>query len=212
MPTNIGNSPRHNNIADPTALTIKPLKYQKQPHRAWTDSELAIMTGPDAGLVALPVQVALFTGQRLGDVLGLRSTAYDGQSVRVRQQKTGTELTIAVHPTLAAMLDDTPRIAEVICTRPDGAPWKIDHFKHVFADTRARLGLPDDVHFHGLRHSAASRLAEAGCSHAEIAAVTGYKSVAMVAHYAAGAQQRALAKSAIGRLKPAAKPADESPQ
>ena len=100
----------------------------------------------------------------------------------------------------------------MICTRPDGAPWKIDHFKHVFADTRARLGLPDDVHFHGLRHSAASRLAEAGCSHAEIAAVTGYKSVAMVAHYAAGAQQRALAKSAIGRLKPAAKPAEEPPQ
>lgn len=166
----------------------------------WRDAEIAIMTGPHAGALALPVLIALYTAQRLGDVLRLPWSAYDGETIRLRQGKTGAELALPVHPVLQAALATAPRTAITICTRPDGHAWKADHFKHRFARTRERLGLPDDMHFHGLRHSAASHLAEAGCTHAEIAAITGHKSAAMVSHYTRGAAQKKLAQAAIARL------------
>ncbi len=104
-------------------------------------------------------------------------------------------------PDLREALDGAERLAVVICTRRDGHAWKERHFKAIFAAARKRLGLPDDLHFHGLRHSAAVRLAEAGCSPHEIAAVTGHKSPAMVSRYTQQVQQEQLAGAAMARLE-----------
>jgi integrase len=148
----------------------------------------------------LPVLLALYIGQRLGDVLRMPWSAYDGQTIALTQSKTGSRLAVAVHPVLKGALDASDKTAVTICARADGHSWKPDHFKHKFGAMRAKLGLTEDVHFHGLRHSAASRLAEAGASDAQIQAVTGHKTRAMVEHYSAGARQKALAKSAIAML------------
>ncbi len=77
-----------------------------------------------------------------------------------------------------------------------GASW----YEHRFAQVRAELGLAGDLHFHGLRHTMASQLAESGASDAEIQSVTGHKTRAMVAHYTEQARQRRLAAAAIARL------------
>jgi len=53
--------------------------------------------------------------------------------------------------------------------------------------------------FHGLRYTAAARLAEAGCSSKEIASVTGHKSLAMIEKYSRDADQRQQAGAAILR-------------
>ena len=52
---------------------------------------------------------------------------------------------------------------------------------------------------HGLRKNAAVSLAEAGCSDAEIQAVTGHKSVKMVQGYRRAASQKSLSKQAQTR-------------
>jgi integrase len=92
------------------------------------------MTGPDAEAIALPILIALHTAQRLGDVLRLPWSAYDGQSVTVAAQgKTGVRVIIPALPALREALDTTERKALVICARPDGKAWKTDHFKHKFA-------------------------------------------------------------------------------
>lgn len=187
-------------VKDNQALLVDPTRYKKKPYRPWSDKEIDIMTGPEAGDGALPVLLGLYTAQRRGDVLAMKWTAYDGETIAVKQSKTGTELAIPVHPILRAALDMEPRRSEYICTRPDGKPWRASHFSHSFAKARERLGLSDSLHFHGLRHTAASRLAEAGCSHAEIQAITGHKTIAMVAHYASGAKQKTLSAQAIARL------------
>jgi len=88
----------------------------------------------------------------------------------------------------------------VICMREDGHAWKDDHFKHAFAKVRDELGLPGDLHFHGLRHSAGKRLAEAGCTPQESAAILGHKTLAMVSLYTAQAAQEILARAAITKL------------
>ncbi|GLR68880.1 hypothetical protein GCM10010909_35620 [Acidocella aquatica] len=109
-------------------------------------------------------------------------------------------MTIPVHPVLKAALDAAPKNAVTICTRTDGHAWKKDHFAHVYSETRIKLGLANDVHFHGLRHSSASHMAEAGASDGQIQAITGHKTRAMVERYTAGAKQKILAKGAITHL------------
>ena len=61
-------------------------------------------------------------------------------------------------------------------------------------------GLPERCVTHGLRKAAARRLAEAGCSPNEIAAITGHATLAEVARYTRAAEQRRLAEAAMERL------------
>ena len=53
---------------------------------------------------------------------------------------------------------------------------------------------------HGLRKAAGRRLAEAGCSANEIASITGHVTLEEVARYTKAAEQKKLARAAIGRL------------
>lgn len=81
----------------------------------------------------------LYTAQRLGDVLRLPWSAYDGQTITLRQNKTGADLALPVRPDLKCALDMAPRTAVAICARRDGHTWKPDHFNKQFARTRLRL-------------------------------------------------------------------------
>jgi integrase len=189
---------------DNPALRIGMLANSRK-HRAWTDEEIAAMTSPAAGPVAGPVLIGLYTALRRGDVLSLKPEAYDGQVIRVLQSKTKKHaaakvLEIPVHPVLKRMLDSMDRSRSTICRRADGGAWTLAHFSHAFAATRKRLGLAEDLHFHGLRGTAASRMAEGGASNLQIGAVTGHLSPAMVDYYASGARQKTLAMDAIASL------------
>ncbi|RYG87342.1 MAG: site-specific integrase, partial [Alphaproteobacteria bacterium] len=57
-----------------------------------------------------------------------------------------------------------------------------------------------DRSLHGLRKSAARRLAEAGCSAKQIAAVTGHASLREVERYTLAADQERLARDAFAIL------------
>jgi len=69
-----------------------------------------------------------------------------------------------------------------------------------FASRLSRYSLPDRCVTHGLRKAAARRLAEAGCSANEIASITGHATLAEVTRYTKAAEQKQLARSAMGRL------------
>ena len=68
------------------------------------------------------------------------------------------------------------------------------------ADAIVAAGLPDRCVPHGLRKAAARRLAEAGCSEKQIAAVTGHTTLKEVARYTRAANQERLAADAVARL------------
>lgn len=146
------------------------------------------------------VVMALYTGQRRGDLIAMTWRAYDGATIKVRQQKTGAELVIPVHPTLKVELDEWRRSAASthILVSGTGQPWEADYLSHAMPDALAKIGL-SGLNVHGLRKLAAASLAEAGCSVHEIAAITGHKSLAMVALYTASASQKQLAGAAIIR-------------
>jgi len=117
--------------------------------------------------------LALWTGQRQGDLLRLPWSAYDGERLRVRQSKTGRRLVIPVSGPLKAELDAIPRVSTVILTNTDGNPWTSDGFRSSWRKAIARLGITG-LTFHDLRGSAVTRLAEAGATESEIAAITGH--------------------------------------
>jgi integrase len=184
---------------DNPARTVDPLKAKGE-RRPWTDREVQIAFERFPRELILPVALALYTGQRQADVLRMAWSAYDGEGITVRQSKTGEQLWIPAHPDLKALLQAAPRDHLVICTTDTGRPWSGGWLQRKFRQAAKDAGLPSDLTFHGLRHTAATRLAEAGASPMEIAAVTGHRSLAMVERYTRGAQQRRLATAAVERL------------
>lgn len=162
--------------------------------RAWTEAEyehaLTILPEP----VRRAVVLARHTGQRRGDLVKMPWSAYDGLTVRLRQEKTGTPLVIPATADLRRELDSWPRVGVLILYTHSGRAWSVNYLSH--AVTAALSGLP----LHGLRKLAATSLAEAGCTVHEIAAVTGHASLAMVQLYTKAVQQEQLAGAAILRL------------
>ena len=145
------------------------------------------------------VALALYTGQRQGDVLEMSWAAVKDGWLEVRQEKTGKHLTIPAHRELLPILGCIERSSVRILTSTRGIPWTKGGFKASWRKAlRGPLAAIRDAGlvFHGLRKSAVVTLLEAGCSDAEVAAITG-QSRQMIEHYAKQANQKKLAASAI---------------
>lgn len=170
----------------------------------WSESDLstALASLPEAYRRA--VVLAVHTGQRRGDLVRLRWSDYDrsGRTISLRQRKTGTSLVIPAAPALVAELDAwrLDACTLTILAAPTGRPWTESHLTHSLGDRLAALGMVGK-NIHGLRKLAAVRLALAGCTVHEIAAITGHASLEMVALYTRDVDQARLAASAVGKLE-----------
>jgi len=188
--------------AENQALRPERLKTQRGAYRAWTDEELeTFLAAPTTpAQLRLAAVLGFGTGQRGGDLIAMTWAAYDGSAIEVIQQKTEAKVWIPVHGRTKEALDAAPRTAVTILTRPDGRPWQIDHFRHAMGDAIKAAGLKGCV-MHGLRATAATWLAEAGCSEREIMAITGHTTTAMVSTYVRMAEQKVRAQGAVAKLE-----------
>jgi integrase len=150
--------------------------------------------------MVLALLIAICTGQRQADVLRMSWHDYENGTIQVTQDKTGEKVWIPAHVDLRSILEQLPRHSPIMLTTRSGRPFKPDHFRHEWRKAILAAGL-NGLTFHGLRHTAAERLAEAGCTDQEIAAVTGHRSAAMVRHYTRQANKRKLARAAIAKLE-----------
>ncbi|TVR81582.1 MAG: hypothetical protein EA405_08140, partial [Rhodospirillales bacterium] len=145
----------------------------------WSDDQIATFIGAaeKAGRrsLALAVLLGICLGQRQGDILRLTWSQFDGTAITVRQGKTGALVRIPVMRELATVLHATPRASSsIVVAETTGRPYLSDHFQHEFRRIANAAGLPS-LQFLDLRRSAVVRLAEAGCTTAEIAAITGHR-------------------------------------
>jgi integrase len=180
------------------ALRPKMLRGSEGPRKPWPQTAIDRFREANAGNaeMLLALDLGLYTGQRLGDVIKMRRDDYDGRLIRVVQNKTREEVWIPVHPTLKAHLDSlSPRM--MLLLTKTGRAFKETHLGHRFRAAVLKADL-DGLSFHGLRATAATCLAEAGCSDSEIASITGHRTQAQVAHYRRGAQKKKLAVVAMG--------------
>src|SRR5215468_7928071 len=170
--------------------------------KIWTEAdETAFLTKAPKHL-NLPLVLALWTGQRQGDLLRLPWSAYDGSHIRLRQGKTGARVIIPVGARLKVALDAMPKLSPIILVKRDGKPWTSAGFQTAWCRACKRVGLIG-LTYHDLRGTAVTRLAIAGATEAEIATITGHslRSVRAIldAHYLA--RDPALAESAIAKLE-----------
>lgn len=170
--------------------------------KVWTaDDEAAFLKSAPAHL-HLPLLLALWTGQRQGDLLRLAWTQYDGQVIRLRQSKTGARVVVPVGAPLKAALDAISTRDGPILRTLDGKTWTADGFRVSWRKACAKASIVG-VTFNDLRGTAVTRLAIVGCSEAEIATVTGHslRDVRSIldAHYLH--RDPVLAESAIRKLE-----------
>ena len=147
--------------------------------------------------------LALYTGQRQGDVLQMGWADINNNTMSVVQEKTGVKVWVPIHRDLRPILGEMPKRSVRILTNTSGIPWTNDGFRASWAKQMKRLAKDgtsafDDLVFHGLRKSSVVFLLEAGCSTAEVRSVTG-QSLQMVERYALDVNKRKLAASAILR-------------
>lgn len=169
----------------------------------WTEDELTALFAVAPAHVTLPAKIALWTGQRLGDVLRLTWAAYDGASIRLRQSKTGRHLTIPAAEALRTTLAAARRGRGLtICQTSRGRHWTRDGYQSSFAAAVERAGVTGRT-FHDLRGTAVTRLALAGCTVPEIGSITGHSlrdvETILDRHYLS--RDRGLAESAVGKLE-----------
>jgi integrase len=200
-------------------LTANPVRDVKQlrrhrdelhANRPWTLVERQVAITHTPPHLRLPLVIALFTGMRVGDILRLPPTAIQDGRIKVRTAKRGIWIDIPVLPELRQALDaaraNSNAEAITLCASSKNKPWTLNGFSSSFRKAMKKLegrGLVGSgLTFHGLRHTVATVLAEAGVLAEDIAAVLGQSSSQMAAHYSREADRSRRTTAAIKKFKP----------
>lgn len=178
-------------------------KFQEGEFHTWTESELEQFEArwPIGTRARMAYALALYTGQRRADVARMAWADIADGRVRVTQAKTKTKLLIPIHAELKAALKAWPQSPLNIVTNSYGRPYTVESFGNLMAQAIGGAGLPTRCVFHGLRKAAARRLAEAGATAHQIAAITGHKSLEEVERYTRAAEQSRMATDAMAKLR-----------
>jgi integrase len=167
----------------------------------WTASHIERLCAVASPELQFALLLALWTGQRQGDLIRCTWSQYDGTHIRLRQSKGGMRVVIPIGPVLKAALEARRSPDGTILRNTLGEPWTSDGFRASWGKACARADI-HDLRFHDLRGTAVTRLALAQCTVPEIAAITGHSprnvEAILQAHYLGGRVE--LAEKAIEKL------------
>ena len=185
---------------DPTR-DVRAIRVKSDGRHSWTEDEITQFEACYliGSRTRLALALGLYTGQRLSDVIRMgRQHIRDGL-LHVKQKKTGVELWIPVAPQLQEIIAASSVGQMTFLVTRYGTPFSTSGFGYLFRQECNKAGLPHCT-FHGLRHAAARRLADAGCTQHEIGAITGHASLREVVRYTRSSDQKRLAMSAMQKL------------
>jgi integrase len=164
-------------IANNHATRPKKVYRADRSDKIWLEEHLRAFRSVAPPEMNLALDLALWTGQRQGDLLQLGWSSYRDGRLTFRQGKRKRRINMPVPSPLRSILDAQPRRASTILTTAAGKPWRTDpkpvHFQHEWRKATLSAGL-DGLHFHDIRGTTCTMLAEAGCTPSEIAAVLGW--------------------------------------
>jgi len=164
-----------------------PLDDVAKPSVAGTARDRRLQVGElDALLLAegappwLPaiITIAIETAMRRSEIAGLADGCIDGAIARLALTKNGDVRRVPLSPEAMAAI---AALRAMSAPKPLQMP-TADAISHEFHAACGAAGIKN-LRFHDLRHEATSRLFERGLSIAEVAAITGHKTWAMLKRY-----------------------------
>jgi|SoimicmetaTmtLPC_FD_contig_51_3108290_length_1312_multi_3_in_0_out_0_2 integrase len=186
--------------ADDPTLGLRVKLPKSDGYRTWTEDDIATVEAayPIGSKPRLALALLLGTALRCADVVRVGRGNVRNGTITITQQKTKTALVIPVTAALAEAINATPSEAMVFLLNEHGKAFTAKGFGKWFTAQCQRVGLTG-LSPHGLRKAACRRLAEAGCSANEIAAISGHASLREVERYTKAADQARMARNAMAR-------------
>lgn len=130
------------------------------------------------------IQFAIYSGLRLSEIVNLRTEDIHNDYIIIRKSKNNRVRTIPIHP----------KIQDIILSKlqdhntgflftKNGKRIEEDSIKQAFIRLKKRLGI-NDLHFHDLRHTFASRLVQNGADLYAVQKLLGHSNPSMTQRYA----------------------------
>jgi integrase len=142
--------------------------------KIWSAGDEAAFLARAPEHLALAFHMAIWTAQRQGDLLAMTWSAYTGEYIRWQQQKTGVRVEVPILEPLKSLLDARRgKPLETILQTTRNTRWTTTGFQTSWRKVCIDAGIRG-VTFHDLRGTAVTRLAVAGATEAQIAALTGH--------------------------------------
>lgn len=192
-------------LTENPALGIERLevpKERRRPHIPWTDWAVDTWRADAQEQPRLIFELGVGTVQRPSDWLQFAYSDYDGDTLHLRQGKTGVPLVLPCTVALKAALDSakaslpySPHPNLRIIHNKDGSPMSYRTMAQIMRAERKRLGV-EAFDLHALRYRGVMELAWAGCTDDEIMSYSGHATKEMVRKYAGEARQIMRARQA----------------
>ncbi len=129
------------------------------------------------------VILALNTGLRRGEIFNLKwfDVDFNRSTILVQISKSGRKRLVPMNDTVSGMLRSLPRSSEyVFPSAITGGP--VSEVKRSFGSALRRAGI-ENFRFHDLRHTAATRMADAGADAFTLLRILGHSDIRMTARY-----------------------------
>jgi len=180
------------------AAKIKKYREPNSTERILTPDEMRRLidaAGPELRPVLL---IALNTGMRRGEILGLRWKAVDFVKgfILIEDSKSGKARKVPMNGPVFHLLRGMSQEGEFVFSGP-GAQGHVMDIKTAFGGACRRAGIKG-LRFHDLRHTAASRMIEAGVDLVTVSRILGHASIQMTMRYVHPTEQNM--KAAVGKL------------
>lgn len=166
------------------AARVKKLKEAPPRERILSSAEARRLLDAASPMLRTILTVALGTGMRRGEILGLKWTDLDlvRGFISLMTSKSGKGRKIPMSGAVAAALGAVPHRGEYVFQNPEtGQPLRgvQDAFRAALETAKI-----EGLRFHDLRHTAASKMVEAGVDLVTVSKILGHASIQMTMRYA----------------------------
>lgn len=181
-------------IEENPAKRVKKFREREYQWRILTPEEETRLVAVASDELRRAVIIALNTGMRKDEILGLRwENVHDSREpyIHIVESKSGQARKVPINSRVQGVLALTPRDGEYVFS--NGAGGRIRDNKTAFhaACRRAKKDPEDEkdpgivgLRFHDLRHTAATRMVEAGVDLVTVSKILGHSSIMMTMKYA----------------------------
>lgn len=184
---------------DPTA-GVKSPKIATDGHLPWNDDDVAAFEKrwKIGTRERVAFDILLYTGLRRGDATMLGRQHVKNGVLRLNTEKTGERVTISMAPELQASLAAGPCGEVTFIATGKRQRMTKESFGNWFREACISAGVEKSAH--GLRKTAATRMANNGASEKELDAVFGWKGGRMASLYTRNADRERIALAAAEKL------------